>query len=217
MPAPDLLPPDDFSLAADDPLAEAHRWIQSISEDVRAQGRGINSEVMRPHLDDLNGPRDDVFRAGVLRAAARRLRHAGGKFPTTARLDNPSVQMKWIASGSLCLSLLDHLTVQGKGRPRGTTWGDRAIGAPDAATVADLAAVAAEQAGPSAFGLIGEGPIRHLLRGAKPLAKRGELSDEARTHFAAAAARCRGYASLRGYGRPFGGFADRLDCLARPA
>ena len=189
MPAPDLLPPDDFPLAADDPLYDAHRFVQGVTDDVLATGdlNSISSARTGPHHDRLDGE-PETFRAEVLRAAARRVRHA-------ATLPRVYGGPRFVAVG-VPHGVVVHLTFPAKyGAPAPT---------PTAEIVAELAATAAACGSTALQGDFGGTGLKYLAASAAKLAKAGELTDAVQADLAATADR------LRDGATPL----DRADVLA---
>ena len=196
MTAPDLLPPDDFPLAADDPLYDAHRFVQGVTDDVLATGdlNSLSGARTGPHHDRLDGE-PEAFRAAVLRAAARRVRHA-------ARLPRVYGGPRFVAVG-VPYGVVVHLTFPSK-------YGTPAPAA-TAEIVADLAATAAACGSTALQGDFGGTGLKYLAGAAAEVAKAGGLTDAIKADLAAAADRLRDGATPLGQANAL---ADRFDAAA---
>ena len=196
MTAPDLLPPDEFPLADDDPLYDAHRFVQGVTDYVLATGElnSMSSARTGPHHGRLDGE-PEAFRAAVLRAAARRVRHA-------ATLPRVYGGPRFVAVG-VPHGVVIHLTYPSKYGPPAPT--------ATAEIVADLAATAAACGTTALQGDFGGTGLKYLAGAAAEVAKAGGLTDAIKADLAAAADRLRDGATPLGEADVL---ADRFDAAA---
>ena len=191
---PALLPPDDFPLAADDPLHAEHRFLQREIDDVlaaaAASGRWqISSQQTQPYSEELERTHDDAGRAAVLHAAARRWRHVVSKLPPGHSSGWP--MPLWAAHGVISMRVL-HFTYRKKP-------GEARDWLPDLA-----AACGAERK-------VSQETLQFLAQAAAAEAKAVGLSGDVKADLAAAARTARRWHAASD---PYDPVADKLDALA---
>ena len=190
---PELLPPDDFPLAADDPLHAEHRFLQQAVDDVLAAaaagGEGVSSQQTGPYDQTLDRDYDGAGRAALLHAAARRWRHVEATLPPGHSSGWP--KPLW-AAHTVVYGRVIHLTY-GKAPGANRDW------------LLDLAAACAASRKAT------RETLQYLAKAAAAEAKAGGLSEDVKAHLAAAARTARRWHAASD---PYDPVADKLDTLA---